>query len=205
MVRVISQYTQSIAMIIIFTSVINLIMPSGDFQKYIKLVLGLLVIITILAPINTLIFDNKADYTDILKRYEIDIESAAMQVQSGDYLEAQKDIIIDHYKERLRPQMTDMIEKGNKVKVIELDIGLEQNTDSNEFGKIIWINMVVVKAEETSNKKIKVPKIKVGTKENPSYSGEQIEGQIQEKIKTCLIDFYNLPDANINIIVQKNS
>ncbi len=205
MVGLISQYTQSIAMIIIFTSVINLIMPSGKFQKYIKMVLGLIVIITILGPINTLVFKNKPDYTDILKRYELDIESSSMQVQSGQYLDAQKDIILEYYKEKLNPQMIDIIEKGNEIEVVELDITLDETVDSNEFGKIKGINMVVAQLEEeVNNKKIKVPKIRVGTKEIQSYSGDQIEGRIQEKIKKCLIDFYNLSHVNINIIVQKN-
>ena len=206
MVHAISQYTQSIAMIIIFTSFINLIMPSGNFEKYIKMVLGLIVIITILAPINTLIFKNKPNYTDILQRYEIEIENTSMQVESGQYLEAQKDIILHHYRQTIIPQMTDIIEKNKKVQVLDLEVDLDQDTDSNEFGKITRINMVVAQVGDKSSKKgIKVPKIQVGNKEIQSYSGDQIEGQLQEKIKTSLIDFYNLPDVNINIIVQKNS
>ncbi len=206
MIRAISQYTQSVAMIIIFTSVINLILPSGGFQKYIKLVLGLIVIITILTPINTLVFKNKPDYTDVLKRYETDVESSSMQAQSGDYLEAQKDIILDHYKERIIPQMTDIIEKGDQVEVLKLDIGLNEDTNANEFGAIQKINMVVIEVEKKKDKKIiQVPKIKVGSKEVQSYSQDQVQGKIQEKIKSSLIDFYNLPHVNINIIVQKNS
>jgi len=205
-VQAISQYTQSIAMIIIFTSFINLIMPNGNFEKYIKMVLGLIIIITILAPINTLVFKNKPDYTDILKRYETDIESTSMQRQSGQYLEAQKDIILDSYKEKIIPQMTDVIEKSEKVAVLDLDIDFDQDTDSDEFGKIITIHITVEqRAEKTNNKIIQIPKIKIGTKQVESYSADQIEGQIEKKIKTCLIDFYNLSDVNINIIVQKNS
>lgn len=212
MIQAISQYTQSIAMIIIFTSIINLIMPSGNFQKYIKMVLGLIVIITILAPINTLIFKNKPDYTDILKRYETDIESTSMkkstsmQIHSGQYLEAQKEIILDSYKEKLIPQMTDIIEKSDKVAVTALNLGFDEDIESAKFGTITTINMTVSQVEEERNKKIiKVPKIKVGTKQIQSYSGDQVAAQIEEKIKTCLIDFYNLSSVNINIIVQKNS
>ncbi len=206
MIHAVSQYTQSIAMIIIFTSVINLIMPKGDFEKYIKMVLGLIVIITILAPINTFVFKNKPDYTDILKRYETEIESTSIKNQSGQYLEAQKDIILGNYKEKLIPQMTDIIEKSDKVAVLQLDIDFDQDTDSTEFGKITTISMIVEQREEITNKKIiNIPKIKVGSKQIKSYSSDQIAGQIQEKIKTCLIDFYNLPEANINITVQKNS
>lgn len=206
MIGAVSQYTQSIAMIIIFTSFVNLIMPSGDFEKYIKMILGLIVIITILAPINIVIFKNKPDYTDILKRYETEIESTSMQMQSGQYFLAQKDIILDHYRGTLKPQMVEIIEKSNKVEVVDLEIGLDEDIDSKEFGKITTINMVVTQVQEkVSEKRIQVPKIKVGTKKIKSYSGDQIEGQIQEKIKKSIIDFYNLPHVNINIIVQKNS
>lgn len=206
MIHTISQYTQRVAMIIIFTSVINLIMPNGGFRKYIKLVLGLIIIITILDPINTVIFKNKPNYTDILKKYETNIETTSMQIHTGEYLEAQKDIILEHYKDKLVPQMTDIIEKSNKVDVRALDISLNEDTDSRDFGTITAIDMVVTQAKETADQnKIKVPKIKVGSKETQSYQGDQIQGQIQEKIKKSLIDFYNLSQVNINIIVQKNS
>ncbi len=206
MLQAISRYTQNIAMIIIFVSVINLIMPNGSFEKYIKMVLGLIVIITILAPINTFVFKNKPDYTDILKRYEIDIENTSMKVQSGQYLESQKDIILENYKEQLIPQMVGIVEKNGDLTVLEVDMGFNEDVDSAEFGKITDIDMLVEKSgAEPSTKVIKVPKIKVGTKKIQSYSKDQIDGQIEEKIKTSIIDFYNLPNANINIIVQKNS
>lgn len=206
MIYTIGRYTQSIAMVIIFTTVINLIMPSGDFAKYIKMVLGFIVIITILGPINTLVFKNKPNYTDILNRYQTDIQTTTMQRQSGDYLDIQKDIILENYKERIIPQMTDIIEKNSKIKVNDLDLGFEEDTHLAEFGQIIWIDLIVeiVPKEDKSNI-IKVPKIKVGDKNAKSYSPDQIQGEVEEKIKTSIIDFYNLPEANINIIVQKNS
>ena len=206
MLQAISDYTQNIAMIIIFVSVINLVMPNGSFEKYIKMILGLIVIITILGPINTLLFKNKPDYTDILKRYEIEIENKSMKIQSGQYLEAQKDIILENYKEQLMPQMIGIAEKNGGIKVLDVDIGFNEDIESAEFGQITDIAMVVEKTKaEPSTKAIKVPKIKVGTKKIKSYSKDQINGQIEEKIKSSIIDFYNLPDANINIIVQKNS
>lgn len=206
MIYTIGRYTQSIAMVIIFTTVINLIMPSGDFVKYIKMVLGFIVIITILGPINTLAFKNKPNYTDILNRYQADIQSTSMQRQSGDYLDMQKEIILQNYKERIMPQMVAIIEKDSKIKVLDLDLGLEEDTNLPSFGQITSIDLIVeIAPKEAKSTAIKVPKIKVGNKNAKSYSPDQIEGQIQEKIKTSIIDFYNLPEANINIIVQKNS
>lgn len=206
MLQAISSYTQNIAMIIIFVSVINLVMPNGSFEKYIKMILGLIVIITILGPINTFLFKNRPDYTDILKRYEIDIENKSMKVQSGQYLETQKDIILENYKEQLIPQIRGIAEKNGGIKVLDVDIGFNEDIESAEFGHITDISMLVEKTKaEQSTKAIKVPKIKVGTKKIKSYSKDQINGQIEEKIKSSIIDFYNLPDANINIIVQKNS
>lgn len=206
MTYTLAQYTRNIAMIIIFTTFVNLIMPNGDFQKYIKMVLGLIVIITILSPINTLLFKNKPDYTDILKRYQLDIEKTTMQSGSGIFLEAQKDMILENYREKIIPQMVNMIEKNSPVTVKEMTIDCNEDTTSNEFGKIIAINMVIEKTIlETDKKTISIPKIKIGSKILEKQSTVGNEGQIEKNIKTCLIDFYNLSNANINITVQKNS
>lgn len=206
MTYTLAQYTRNIAMIIIFTTFVNLIMPNGDFEKYIKMVLGLIVIITILSPINTLLFKNKPDYTDILKRYQLDIEQTTMQSGSGMFLEAQKDMILESYREKLIPQIVDMIEKNSPVKVKEITIDCNEDITSNEFGKIIGINMLIEKAAPERDKKtINIPKIKIGSKVIEKESTVGNEGQIEKNIKTCLIDFYNLSNVNINITVQKNS
>ena len=165
MANALADYTQNIAMIIIFTTFVNLIMPSGDFKKYIKMVLGLIVIITILGPINSILFKNKPSYTDILKRYQLEIEQTTVQSESGMFLETQKDIILDNYREKLIPQMIEIVEKGNKVAVVALTIDFNQETTSNEFGKIIGIDMIVEEAaSQSSENTIKIPKIKIGDK-----------------------------------------
>lgn len=206
MTSALAAYTQNIAMIIIFTTFVNLIMPNGDFQKYIKMVLGLIVIITILGPINTILFKNKPNYTDILKRYQLEIEQTTAQSESGMFLEVQKDIILDNYREKIIPQMIEMIERGNKVTVMALTVDLNEDTTSNEFGKIVGIDMMIEPAtQEISNSLIKIPKIKIGEKTIEKDGTVKKEGQIEKNIKTSLIDFYNLSNANINITVQKNS
>jgi len=206
MTYTLAQYTRNIAMIIIFTTFVNLIMPSGNFEKYIKMVLGLIVIITVLSPINRLLFKNKPNYTDILKRYELDIEQTTIQSGSGTFLEVQKDMILENYKEKLIPQMVEMIERNNPVTVKEMIVHCNEDTTSSEFGRVIVIDMMIEKViAETDKKTINIPKIKIGTKTIEKEGTVGNEGQIEKNIKTCLIDFYNLSNANINITVQKNS
>ena len=206
MTHALATYTQNIAMIIIFTTFVNLIMPSGDFEKYIKIVLGLIVMMTILAPIHTILFKNKPNYTDILKRYQLDIEQTTAHIESGIFLDTQKDIILDDYGEKLTPQMTAIAEKSNKVKVLSMAINFNEDIVSQEFGKVTGIDMVIQHTTpETQKNIINVPKIRIGTKKIANHHMEDLEGQIEKDIKDSLIDFYNLSNVNINITVQKNS
>lgn len=206
MTYTIGQYIQSIAMVMIFTTFVNLIMPKGDFQKYIKIVLGLIVILTILAPVNAIIFKNRPSYTDYLNKYETKIEESGVKSGHGIYLETQNEIVLDHLRDKLKPQMIDIIEKSNKVYVIDLDIGFNEDSSADEFGQVTWISMVVEPiSKDPDRKKIKIPKIKIGNKSVGEQNKDQLEGEIEKNIKKSLIDFYNLTDLNINITVQKNS
>ena len=154
------------------------------------MVLGLIVIITILSPINRLLFKNKPNYTDILKRYELDIEQTTIQTGSGTFLEVQKDMILENYKGKLIPQMVEMIERNNPVTVREMIVHCNEDTTSNEFGKIIAIDMIIEKMIVEKNKKtINIPKIKIGTKTIEKEGTVGNEGQIEKKIKTiCFTD-----------------
>lgn len=206
MIGALGGYIQNIGMIIIFATVVSLIMPKGDFEKYIKMVLGLIIMVAILSPIQFIIFKNKPNYTDILQKYETQIENTSMQYQNNLYLESQGDIILEHYRQTLTPQIIGVVEKSTQVQVLNLEISFNQDIESSEFGSITHMD-IVVEATRTENdeKTIKIPKIRVGTKGKPSYMGDDEDSQIEQNIKKCLIDFYNLANANINITVQKNS
>lgn len=64
MVELLTSWLHQIVLIVLFAVVIDLIIPSSSMQKYIKLVMGLVIMVTLLKPVGVL-FDRKFDISRI--------------------------------------------------------------------------------------------------------------------------------------------
>ncbi len=78
MIRFLSKWIEGIAIAVIITSIFEMILPNGNLKKYIKVVLGIYVIFSIIAPF----VDSKALYSiDIEKELNIQISNSTSRTK----------------------------------------------------------------------------------------------------------------------------
>jgi len=181
-----SNYLQYLIWLILFVIVIEMIFPDSSYRKYIKLVLGCILVYTMLKPIVGLIHVNGADYETYVNKYIQLFETDSIQREYGQQVQSQQGSIEDLY----RTTMKQYIEQQFDVSVKDINLQMDQ-------GEIQRIDLVVGKKED----KIKVGSIHIGSK-SKTIDGE--EEQLKNKIKTCLSNFYYVQVKNIYITVQKN-
>lgn len=180
-------YFQYMIWMMLFVIIIEMFFPDSSYRKYIKLVLGCILVYTMLSPIMQFIQVDGQDYEGYVKQYQ-----ALLALDQGE---------AGAYEKALNGQqasMKEMYEQSIKAYV-------EQHFDvtaSNVF--VTWqgselrsIDLVVGKKEATS----KIGTIHIGEKSNTTSGDEE---NLKNKIKTCLSDFYNVQVCNIHITVQKN-
>lgn len=181
-----SDYFKLLIWMILFVIVIEMIFPDSSYRKYIKLVLGCILVYTILKPVVSLVRVNGADYKAYVERYEQLLENQAI---TGDYQEqfaSQQENLLQSYKASMKA----LIEQQVEVSVQDIDLRVEEN-------EITRVDLVVGKKKTL----IQVGTIHIGDK---SHTVDGEEEQLKNKIKTCLCDVYNVQVQNIYITVQKN-
>lgn len=182
-----SQYLQYLIWMMLFVIVIEMIFPDSAYRKYIKLVLGCILIYTMLKPIVGLIPIEGADYGDYVKKYQMLLSGdSSIGLNYEEELDRQQDILQAVYE----TSMKDYIEQEAEVSVAWLQINW--NKDEMES-----INLIVQKPSET----LKVGEIHIGDK---SKTVDGSEEELKNKIKSLLSNFYNVQVCNIHITVQKN-
>lgn len=181
-----NDYFKLLIWMILFAIVIEMIFPDSSYRKYIKLVLGCILVYTLLTPIVSLIKVDGADYKDYVERYEKLLENEEI---IGDYEEqvakGQEDL-----EEAYKHSIKTLIEQQVEVSVQDVNL----KTLNHEISRI---DLVVGKKEDH----IHIGTIHIGDK---SHMVDGAEEQLKNKIKTCLCDFYNVQVQNIYITVQKN-
>ena len=182
-----SEYLQYLIWMMLFVIVIEMIFPDLAYKKYLKLVLGCILLYTMLQPILSLIRVDGSTYKDYVEKYQQTlgvIEDGQSLYENQ--LEDQQASLESFYQ----ISMKQYIEQQVEVSVLDLRLTVEQ-------GNIERIDLIVGE----SNAPIEIGTIHIGDK-SKTVDGD--EEKLKNKIKTCLNDFYNVQVQNIYITVQKN-
>lgn len=190
MVEIINSWAQKIIIVVIICTIIEMILPEGKNKKYIKTVIGIYVVFTIISPIISKI--NKNNTLDLNKYFKaennITVETSSPVVDTNEYIE-------EVYKEKLKTDIKTKIEAMNySVKNIDLEIETE---DEDTYGTILKLNLSISQEkEEDKQNNIQVEKIVIGEEKKEEAT---ISDKEKEKIKQYISSIYYVPEDNIII------
>ena len=188
MIEIINSWAQKIIIVVIICTIIEMILPEGKNKKYIKTVIGIYVVFTIISPIISKTNNNTIDlnkYFKIEDNKTIETSSPVM-VNTNEYIE-------EVYKEKLKTDIKTKIEAMNySVKNIDLEIETE---NEENYGTILKLELCALqKQQETQKSNIQIEKIVIG-EEKKEESG--ISDKEKEKIKQSISAIYYVPEENI--------
>lgn len=197
----ITSWTQGIIIAVIIGTILEMLLPNGNSKKYIKVVIGVYIVFSIVSPViskftrsefklDSIIDINK--YEDKISSYEIDTKNLENTNNSNI-----KEVYILNLKKDIKAKIE---EKGYIVNTIQIEI---ENTD--EY-KVKNINMTISKREnKKEEKKVnEIEKVNIEVKiENNAIeeTTEMIrltEKEIKE-IKEYISSVYEINKNNINI------
>lgn len=182
-----SEYLQYLIWMMLFVIVIEMIFPDLAYKKYMKLVLGCILVYTMLQPIVSFIKVDGADYKAYMEKYQqvlgtVENGQASYEMQ----LEDQRESLESFYQ----TSMKQYVEQQVEVQVLDLKLEVKE-------GEIERVDMIVGEQDAP----IEIGTIHIGDKSDTLDGDEE---NLKNKIKTCLNDFYNVQVRNIYITVQKN-
>ena len=173
----ISDWAGGIIIAVIIGTVIEMILPEGNSKKYIKMVIGIYVLFTIVSPIVTKFTGESIQVSDVLEldKYIAEAEEAA-KVQNTIQNDNQNNIM-NVYLSGIKNDMKAKIEAKGYI-VNSIDIGI---TDDETYA-IQYINLSVDQKEDISN-----PEENSGEDNEQNIIGNTIEPVEQvEKVEVSI-------------------
>ncbi len=190
-VEMVKNWILQIAYISILAIVFELLIPSSNMKKYVKVVIGLTIMIAIINPILGFL-KNGVDINSTLEREynynSIDINSMTKQAE----VERNK-LIVAEYKKRLNEQIKEKILDIIDASDVEVESTINEDLNDKNFGVIKNVHVVLSNVKYKMVNDINDGKIIIDT----SKSDEK--GQILDDIKNDISKFYNVPLKNITI------
>ncbi|NLJ88096.1 MAG: stage III sporulation protein AF [Epulopiscium sp.] len=208
MIDFLGNWLRNIAFFIIFTVFLDMLMPDSSFRSYIRMLLALILILIVTKPISSLVVKS-ASIANAVEINELELERQTILKESKMIQSKQNDLIIERYKDTVSMQIGKLIETNSNYSPQTIEIIIDEDRESESFGEINELKILLVDKEELSKGKNNieaVKPIKIDTKiEKEKKLENAIEDrELEKNIKNLLINFYNLSIDNIHITVQKN-
>ncbi len=208
----ISGWIQGIIIAVIIGTIIEMILPEGNSKKYIKVVIGVYILFSIVSPVITKVTGNDFKIANV---FELDEYIEASNSNSyQDLNKGQEEQIRNIYQNSLKNDMKEKI-KAKGYDVVEINLDIEnneqytlkkitlrlkkqiekeettENNNQNLVSSVENVNKIQIQIENTNQKNKEL--------ENNQNKEEQLSNKEQKEVKQYLSNTYEIEEKNINI------
>lgn len=200
MIKFINSWAQGIILAVIIATIIEIIIPEGKNKKYVKTVIGLYILFTIIYPLITKISNNKLNFDSIIAKTSKEVSmydsKVANSIETNTYIE-------NTYKNNLKEKIKGKIEEKGYT-VLDFNIYIETQNEET-YGQINSIVLKLQKANKEQNtiKGVnKIEEINVNIKNNKTENLKKEKELTDSEIKTIkeyLNNMYSIEEERIHI------
>lgn len=199
MINWLKTWSKGIVIAVIISTIIEMILPNSTSKKYIKIIIGIFIVYTIISPvIETVTNEDLSKYMED----ENYIMASTSNIQTNEISDTADSSIKKIYIQNLQNDLkTKLKEEGYVAGSIEIDIS---NDDSYNIEKIDVKIDEKVTSTESNEKEVytivdNIKKVKVEVENNNSQSNEIIDEKDKTKIKEYINQIYEVDLNKINV------
>lgn len=192
MINWLRSWSNQVIVAVIIATIIEMILPEGNNKKYIKMIIGLYVLFTIIQPVITKLTGNEINLNDFnYNKYLKDTVQVSSSTEQ--FEDTNSKLIKQTYIDSIKRDIQQKIEqKGFKVLKCELDITQDENLLKN-----IELNLEKNTKEENTdlNNKIQINEVNISKNTIDEKKKDVISDKDKQELKKYLSEEYKI-DAN---------
>ncbi|HHY05691.1 MAG TPA: stage III sporulation protein AF [Clostridia bacterium] len=202
---VLTELVRNIILIILLTTFLELIMPSSSMQRFVKVVMGLFVLIAILNPILNVIKQEQNLEAFIWQQEEWSSTQFNSVLEQSEHLQkVNQDLLWENYQQKLELQMNSLVNLISGVEDSAVQVKLQQASEryqeSGELIKEVTVTVGKQEAKERREGRIKPVEIvmeEIKVEKIDALSRE--ECLIETKVVQTLSQYFGLKEEQIKV------
>ncbi len=214
MIEWLNEWAQGIIVAVIIATIIELILPKGNSKKYVKVIVGIYILFTIISPVIAKVKGNELNVNEILDTAKFEKELEKSNSKISEKLESNnsrsiKDIYVSNLttdiKNKLKEKGYNVVsssinvkdDKNYTIEEINLDVNKIENEQADnqeneqEVNRIESINIEKVKIRVDTDNTID------NTEESKNINKNTLTEEQKHEIKEYLSTTYNIDIKNI--------
>lgn len=207
MINWITNWAEAIIIAVVIATIIEMILPEGNCKKYIKVVIGVYILFTIISPVITKFTGKTVSVSDLidLSNYvdEVKKKEKSQNLLAQNNETNIKDMYISNLKTDIKSKLKG---KGYTTQNINLDVSNDENYTLNKI--YLSVSKIDENEEADNTQTNEVSKIETVNEVNVSISNEvtstetkkekdSLSTSDKKKIKEYLSSVYEIQEKNI--------
>ena len=136
-------WMKGIAVFLIFSGILLQILPDEKYRKYVRFILGLILMLLLADPLLRLTRQSDA-LTEKIRFFTLEQKREELQEEISHAEDAYKKKLEEGYKEILNEQLEELLlEDGYQLMRAESGISMEEN----DFGKILFLSLTICRTD----------------------------------------------------------
>lgn len=207
MLEAISDLVRNVTIIVLIAGFLEMLLPSGEIKRFVKVVLGLFILVSMLNPLLGL-FDKKVvsevlAWQDPIK----DSELSTILGQGEKISEEMNKKAVDMYSKNLAKQIETVVKLVKGVAWVEADVQMAINKSNPNYEAIDKVVLVVGMVEKEGEKegidKIEPIKVEISSPKN-DFSENPDQKEIEEQIKDTLKNFFSFREEQLDVLIMSH-
>ena len=187
MITFLKTWSNQIIVALIIATIFEMILPNGNNKKYIKMIIGLYVLFTMIQPVVAKVTGNSLEISNFdYKKY---FDESILETSAQDFENHNSKLIEQAYIDNIKNDITMKI-KQRGYTVTNCNISIVNDINASNYGTLKSIQLQVKKTEErieTPNA-IQIEKVDVSIGNETNGNTEE-KTNLSEKEKTELIEY----------------
>ncbi len=206
-----NEWIRHIVTLIVFAGFIEMLMPHSDMKRFVKMIMGLVIILVIVSPLGNLMRGNWANNRDVFDMQSFsnweEIKDEGFKLQKDNMADARKT-----YQQVLEKQIKGFVLSQDGVGGADVNIILQENKNEQMNG-IEHLEIGIIPAEKSSIHKEIISDVEPVIIQTSHVTSNQScfkdnaaikKNKLTSKVKNAVIHFFNLQNQQIEVFMVEN-
>lgn len=195
MIEFLSSWAQGIIVAVIIATLIEMILPNSSSKKYVKVVIGMYILFTIVSPIIKKVGGKDINLNTInIEKYEQQIAKSDNTISrkfEDNNTRSIKDIYVSNLKANISAKLK---EKGYEIDTSDIQI----KDDENYTIEKITLKLIKTEQKQGKNNEIVINTVEIGNTISQKDS-KTLSDDDKQEVKDYISETYDIDKKNINI------
>jgi stage III sporulation protein AF len=205
----VNAWTKKIILLVLLAAFLDLVLPNTNLQRYVKMVMGLILLLTILSPVFAIFNLSQDELAFRLGQYQDDFQNAAKtdwQPLAKKLFGHQQEQVTSYVKQQMEEAIREQIKRDYGTEPETVEVVLNDTDPKNPAITRITVRLAEEGRESNAKQAVKPVEpvvIQIGNKQSSASSGKEAGAQRNPRdagMAARLAELWNLQIEQVEVI-----